>query len=36
MGQPGPVIDLMDVVEDIRERKIGFPCVVRFQASARA
>jgi len=30
-GQPGPVIDLMDVVEDIRERKLGFPCVVRFQ-----
>ncbi len=30
-GQPGPVIDLMDVVEDIRERQLGFPCVVRFQ-----
>jgi arginine decarboxylase len=30
-GQPGPVIDLMDVVEDIRERNLGFPCVVRFQ-----
>ncbi len=36
MGQPGPVIDLMDVVEDIRERKIGFPCVVRFQDVLRA
>jgi arginine decarboxylase len=24
-GQPGPVIDLMDVVDDIRERKLGFP-----------
>jgi arginine decarboxylase len=35
-GQPGPVIDLMDVVEDIRERKIGFPCVVRFQDVLRA
>ncbi|HEY6004353.1 MAG TPA: arginine decarboxylase, partial [Anaeromyxobacter sp.] len=36
MGQPGPAIDLMDVVEDIRERKIGFPCVVRFQDVLRA
>jgi arginine decarboxylase len=30
-GQPGPVIDVMEVVEDIRERQLGFPCVVRFQ-----
>src|SRR5574340_770683 len=36
MGQPGPTIDLMDVVEDIRERNIGFPCVVRFQDILRA
>jgi arginine decarboxylase len=36
MGQPGPTIDLMDVVEDIRERRIGFPCVVRFQDILRA
>src|SRR5512132_166106 len=36
MGQPGPVIDLMDVVEDIQERRIGFPCVVRFQDVLRA
>ena len=36
MGQPGPAIDLMDVVEDIQERKIGFPCVVRFQDVLRA
>ena len=36
MGQPGPTIDLMDVVEDIRERKIGFPCLVRFQDILRA
>jgi arginine decarboxylase len=35
-GQPGPVIDLMDVVDDIRERNIGFPCVVRFQDVLRA
>src|SRR5512134_1255180 len=36
MGQPGPVIDLMDVVEDIQERRIGFPCLVRFQDVLRA
>jgi arginine decarboxylase len=35
-GQPGPTIDIMDVVEDIHERKIGFPCVVRFQDVLRA
>jgi arginine decarboxylase len=35
-GQPGPVIDMMDVIEDIIERKIGFPCVVRFQDVLRA
>ncbi|MFL5301062.1 MAG: biosynthetic arginine decarboxylase, partial [Anaeromyxobacteraceae bacterium] len=35
-GQGGPTIDLMDVVEDIQERKLGFPCVVRFQDVLRA
>ncbi len=35
-GQPGPTIDLMDVVDDIRERALGFPCVVRFQDVLRA
>ena len=35
-GQPGPTIDIMDVVEDIRERNLGFPCVVRFQDVLRA
>lgn len=35
-GQPGPQIDLMDVVDDIRERKLGFPCIVRFQDVLRA
>jgi len=35
-GQPGPVIDLMDVVEDLKERNIGLPCVVRFQDVLRA
>ncbi len=33
---PGPTIDMMDVLEDIRERKLGFPCVVRFQDILRA
>ena len=36
LGQPGPMIDLMDVVDDIRERKLGFPCVVRFQDVLRS
>lgn len=35
-GQPGPQIDLMDVVDDIRERRLGFPCVVRFQDVLRS
>ncbi|HET9597946.1 MAG TPA: biosynthetic arginine decarboxylase, partial [Anaeromyxobacteraceae bacterium] len=35
-GQGGPTIDLMDVVEDIQERRLGFPCVVRFQDVLRA
>src|SRR5947199_5031349 len=35
-GQPGPVIDLMDVVEDIGERKLGLPCVVRFEEVLRS
>ena len=35
-GQPGPTIDIMDVVEDIQERRIGFPCVVRFQDVLRS
>jgi arginine decarboxylase len=35
-GQGGPTIDLMDIVEDIQERKLGFPCVVRFQDVLRA
>jgi arginine decarboxylase len=34
--RPGPSIDIMDIVEDIRERKLGFPCVVRFQDILRA
>src|SRR5205823_2096251 len=30
------MIDLMDVVDDIRERKLGFPCIVRFQDVLRS
>jgi len=36
LGQPGPVIDIMDVVDDINERKLGFPCIVRFQDVLRS
>ncbi|MGC3999062.1 MAG: biosynthetic arginine decarboxylase [Anaeromyxobacter sp.] len=36
MGPGGPTIDIMDVVEDIQERRIGFPCLVRFQDVLRA
>ena len=35
-GATGPSIDIMDVIEDIRERKLGFPCVLRFQDILRA
>ncbi len=35
-GQPGPRIDIMDVVEDIQERGLGFPCVIRFQDILRS
>jgi len=35
-GHPGPTIDLMDVVEDIQERGIGFPVVIRFIDVLRA
>src|ERR1700722_13291638 len=35
-GTPGPSIDLMDVIEDIQERRLGFPCVVRFQDVLRS
>lgn len=35
-GKAGPSIDIMDVVEDIREKKLGFPCVIRFQDVLRS
>lgn len=35
-GKPGPSIDIMDVVEDIKEKGLKFPCVIRFQDILRA
>ncbi len=35
-GKDGPSIDIMDVIEDIREKKLGFPCVIRFQDVLRS
>lgn len=35
-GKPGPTIDIMDVVEDIHEKGLKFPCVIRFQDILRA
>src|SRR6202453_3875383 len=35
-GKPGPTIDIMDVVEDIKEKGLKFPCVIRFQDVLRA
>lgn len=35
-GSGGPSIDVMDVIEDIQEKQLGFPCVVRFQDILRA
>lgn len=35
-GKGGPVIDFMDLIEDIHEKNIGFPCLVRFQDILRA
>ncbi|MCP5468416.1 MAG: biosynthetic arginine decarboxylase [Deltaproteobacteria bacterium] len=35
-GEEGPMIDVMDIVEDIQEKKLGFPCVIRFQDILRS
>lgn len=35
-GNPGPSIDLMDVIDDIREKGLQYPCLVRFQDILRA
>jgi arginine decarboxylase len=35
-GQPGPIIEMMDVLEDAQEKGLGFPLVIRFQDVLRA
>ena len=35
-GQPGPVIDIMEVIEDVQEKGLGFPLVIRFQDVLRS
>ncbi len=35
-GREGPTIDLMDVIEDIQEKNLGFPCIIRFQDILRS
>lgn len=35
-GQPGPSIDMMDVIDAIKEQGLTFPCTVRFQDILRA
>lgn len=35
-GREGPSIDIMDVVDDIHEKKLGLPCVIRFQDILRS
>ncbi|HVL48603.1 MAG TPA: biosynthetic arginine decarboxylase [Candidatus Thermoplasmatota archaeon] len=35
-GQPGPAIDVMDVIEDVQEKGLGFPIVIRFQDVLRS
>ena len=35
-GKEGPSIDIMDIIEDIQEKKLGFPCIVRFQDILRS
>ncbi len=36
LGKPGPSIDLMDVIDDIKEKGLKFPCVIRFQDLLRS
>lgn len=35
-GQPGPSIDFTDVVDEIHDKKLSLPCVVRFQDILRS
>ncbi|HLE95869.1 MAG TPA: arginine decarboxylase, partial [Candidatus Thermoplasmatota archaeon] len=35
-GLPGPTIDLLDVIQDVQEKGLGFPCVIRFMDVLRS
>ncbi|MBL7686263.1 MAG: biosynthetic arginine decarboxylase, partial [Deltaproteobacteria bacterium] len=35
-GHGGPSIDMMDIIDDIREKKLGLPCIIRFQDILRS
>ena len=35
-GQPGPIIDILDVIEDVQEKGLNFPLVIRFQDVLRS
>ncbi len=35
-GKPGPSIDFLDVVDEIRDKRLSLPCVVRFQDILRS
>ncbi|MBI4411054.1 MAG: biosynthetic arginine decarboxylase [Deltaproteobacteria bacterium] len=35
-GQPGPSIDMLDVIDEIHDKKLSLPCVVRFQDILRS
>ena len=35
-GQPGPSIDMMDVVDEINDKKLNLPCIVRLQDILRS
>lgn len=36
LGQPGPSIDFLDVIDEIQEKKLSLPCVIRFQDILRS
>jgi len=35
-GKPGPCIDMLDVIDEIHEKKLSLPCIVRFQDILRS
>lgn len=35
-GKDGPIIDFMDVVDEINKKQLNFPCIVRFQDILRS